>query len=85
MIVLGDSLRDSFPSREFGSVKLASWLCRKQVKFILRVKQEQYIQEESLDYIRLYDMGLVPGTSFYLLEIKVTKQKGFGNFNIAGY
>jgi len=85
VIVLGDSLRDSFASREFGSVKLASWLCRKQVKFILRVKQEQYIQEESLDYIRLYDMGLVPGNNFYLSEIKVTKQKGFGNFNIAGY
>jgi len=77
VIVLGD--------REFGSVKLASWLCQKQVKFILRVKQERYIQEESSDYIRLSDMGLVPGTSFYLLEIKVTKQKGFGNFDIAGY
>jgi hypothetical protein len=34
VIVLGDSLRDSFASREFGSVKLASWLCQKQVKFI---------------------------------------------------
>jgi hypothetical protein len=77
VIVLGD--------REFGSVKLASWLCQKQVKFILRVKQERYIQEESSDYIRLSDMGLVPGTSFYLSEIKVTKQKGFGNFYIAGY
>jgi len=34
--VLGD--------REFGSVKLASWLCNKQVKFILRVKQGRYIR-----------------------------------------
>jgi hypothetical protein len=30
-------------------------------------------------------MGLVPKTSFYLSEIKVTKQQGFGNFDIAGY
>jgi len=30
-------------------------------------------------------MGLVPGTSFYLLSTKFTKQKGFGNFDIAGY
>jgi len=30
-------------------------------------------------------MGLVPGTSFYLVERKFTKQKGFGNFDIAGY
>src|SRR4028119_1703636 len=66
VIVLGDSLRDSFASREFGSVKLASWLCHKQVKFILRVKQGRYIQEENSDYILLSDLGLLPGTSFYL-------------------
>lgn len=77
VIVLGD--------REFGSVKLASWLCERQVKFIFRVKQGRYIQEENSDYIRLSDMGLVPGTSFYLVETKFTKQKGFGNFDIAGY
>jgi hypothetical protein len=47
VIVLGD--------REFGSVKLASWLCHKQVKFILRVKQGRYIQEENSDYILLSD------------------------------
>jgi hypothetical protein len=44
VIVLGD--------REFGSVKLASWLCERQVKFIFRVKQGRYIQEENSDYIR---------------------------------
>jgi hypothetical protein len=40
VIVLGD--------REFGSVKLAYWLCQKQVKFILRVKQGRSIQSENL-------------------------------------
>jgi hypothetical protein len=83
--VLGDSLRDSFASREFGSVKLASWLCHKQVKFILRVQQGRYIQEENSDYILLSDKGLLPGTSFYLSGVKFTKQKGFGTFDIAGY
>jgi len=77
VIVLGD--------REFGSVKLASWLCQREVKFIFRVKQGRYIQEENSDYIRLSDMGLVPGTSFYLADIKFTKHKGFGTFDIAGY
>jgi hypothetical protein len=77
VIVLGD--------REFGSVKLASWLCEKQVKFILRVKQERYIQSEGSDYTRLSELGLLPGTSFYLCDVKVTKQKGFGTFDIAGY
>jgi hypothetical protein len=77
VIVLGD--------REFGSVKLASWLCQRQVKLISRVKQGRYIQEENSDYIRLSDMGLVAGTSFYLAETNFTKQKGFGKFDIAGY
>ena len=71
--------------REFGSVKLAYWLCHKQVKFILRVKQGRYIQSENSDYIRLSDLGLLPGTSFYLSDVKVTKQKGFGTFDVAGY
>jgi hypothetical protein len=30
-------------------------------------------------------LGLLPGTSFYLSDVKVTKQKGFGTFDIAGY
>jgi hypothetical protein len=51
-------------AREYVRFKLASWLCQKQVKFILRVKQERYIQEESSDYIRLSDMGLVPEPAF---------------------
>ena len=77
IIILGD--------REFGSVKLAYWLCQKKVKFILRVKQGRYIQENNSDYILLSDMGLLPGKSFYLSDVKVTKQKGFGSFDVAVY
>jgi hypothetical protein len=77
IIILGD--------REFGSVKLAYWLCQKKVKFILRVKQGRYIQENNSDYILLSDMGLLPGKSFYLSDVKVTKQKGFGSFDVAAY
>jgi hypothetical protein len=77
IIILGD--------REFGSLKLADWLCDKKVKFILRVKQGRYVQSENSDYIRLSDFGLLPGTSFYWSDVKVTKQKGFGRFDIAGY
>ena len=44
-----------------------------------------YLQEENSNYIRLSDRGLLPGTSFYLSATKFTKQKGFGNFDIAGY
>lgn len=77
IVVLGD--------REFGSVKLAHWLNQKNVKFVLRVKQGRYIQEEGEEFKRLSDCGLVPGMSFYLKGVKVTKQKGFGKFDIAGY
>jgi hypothetical protein len=84
VIVLGDGVPPR-KLREFGSVKLAYWLCQKQVKFILRVKQGRYIQSENSDYIRLSDLGLLPGTSFYWSDVKVTKQKGFGTFDIAGY
>jgi len=55
------------------------------VKFIIRVKQGRYILGENSDYIRLSDLGLLPGTSFYLSDVKITKQKGFGTFDIAGY
>jgi Transposase DDE domain len=77
IIILGD--------REFGSVKLGQWLCQQQVKFVLRIKQERYIQSDGEDYTRLSELGLLPGTRFYLRGVKVTKQKGFGSFNIAAY
>ncbi len=77
IILLGD--------REFGSVKLGQWLCQQQVKFVLRIKQERYIQSDGEDYTRLSELGLLPGTRFYLRGVKVTKQKGFGSFNIAAY
>ena len=71
--------------REFGSVKLASWLCEKNIKFVLRIKQGRYIQEQGKEFKRLRECGLVPGMSFYLLGVKVIKQKGFGLFDVAGY
>jgi hypothetical protein len=49
---------------EFGSIKLAKWLCEKDTKFVFRIKQERYIQQEQSDYTHLYDLGLLPGTSF---------------------
>lgn len=77
LIILGD--------REFGSVKLASWLCEQSVQFVLRVKQSRYIQSESQSYTQLSSLGLLPGTSWFKSSVKVTKQKGFGKFNVALY
>ncbi|MBE9097820.1 hypothetical protein [Tychonema sp. LEGE 07203] len=66
-------------------MKLASYLCEKNVRFFSRVKQGRYIQKEGEEFKHLSECGLVPGTSFYLRVVKVTKQKAFGQFDIAGY
>lgn len=55
------------------------------MNFVLRVKQERYIQQEFAEYTHLSELRLLPGTSFFLTGVKVTKQKGFGLFNVAGY
>jgi hypothetical protein len=60
-------------------------LCEKDTKFVFRIKQERYIQQEKSDYTHLYNLGLLSGTSFYLRGVKVTKQKGFGTFDVAAY
>ena len=54
------------------------------MKFVLRVKQSRYIQQEFAEYTHLSELGLLPGTSFFITSVKVTKQKGFGLFNMAG-
>lgn len=77
ILVLGD--------REFHSVKLATWLASKKISFVLRQKQGTYIRHQEHSYQRLKTLGLVPGVSFSLENIQVTKQLGFGQFNLAGY
>jgi hypothetical protein len=77
IILLGD--------REFGSVKLAKWLTDKGIKFVLRLKQERYIQSEGQEYQQLHELGLIPGIGFYLTGVNVTKQQGFGKFDVAAY
>jgi hypothetical protein len=70
---------------EFGSVKLAKWLTDKGIKFVLRVKQECYIQSEGQEDQQLHELGLIPGLGFYLTGVKVTKKQGFGKFDVAAY
>jgi hypothetical protein len=77
ILVLGD--------REFHSVNLANWLQSKGIDFVLRQKKWTYIRQANQSYQRLNTLGLVPGVSFLLHDIQATKQKGFGEFNLAGY
>jgi hypothetical protein len=55
------------------------------VLWLLKNCPEYCIEEEGENFKRLSDLGLMPGTSFYFKDVQVTKQKGFGLFDIAGY
>ncbi len=75
VVVLGD--------REFCSVKLGSWLAEQQVYFCLRLKKNELVQLEGEIWLQLEQLGLLPGMQLYLNGVSVTKQKGFGKFNVA--
>jgi len=75
VVVLGD--------REFCSVKLGSWLAEQKIYFCLRLKKNEFVQLEGKIWLQLEQLGLVPGMQLYLNGVSVTKQKGFGKFNVA--
>jgi hypothetical protein len=75
VVILGD--------REFCSIKLGSWLREQHVYFCLRLKCNEFVQLEGEIWLPLEQLGLVPGMQLYLKGVNVTKQKGFGQFNIA--
>lgn len=74
--VLGD--------REFCSVKLAKYLQDLGVYFCLRLKKNEFVEYQKEVWVELQELGLVPGVSFFLKGIKVTKTSGFLGFNVAG-
>lgn len=69
--------------REFCSVKLANWLGEQNVYFCLRLKKNEFVEVKTEFWLELNNLGLSPGISFFLKEVKVTKQKGFVSFNVA--
>ncbi len=71
--------------REFHSIKLADWLHSKGIDFVLRQKQGTYVRLPNSSSQRLQTLALVPGVSFFFQGVQFTKQKGFGEFNLAGY
>ena len=70
--------------REFCSVKLAKYLQELGVYFCLRLKKNEFVEYQKGVWLELNDLGLVPGVSFFLKGIKVTKTGGFLGFNVAG-
>jgi hypothetical protein len=75
-VVLGD--------REFCSVRLANWLMEKDVEFCLRLKKNENIEGEDGNWNELSSLGLKPGTSIFISNVKVTKTHQISGFNIAG-
>jgi hypothetical protein len=69
--------------REFCSVQLANWLQEQGVRFCVRLRKNEFIQQESKIWVELKELGLAPGISKFFRNIKVTKTKGFGGVNLA--
>jgi Transposase DDE domain len=76
IVILGD--------REFCSVSLANWLREKNVAFCLRLKKNENIEIENGIWCQLNNLGLKPGVSIFIKDVKVTKTKQISGFNIAG-
>ncbi|MBO1047688.1 MAG: IS4 family transposase [Dolichospermum sp. DEX182a] len=75
IVVLGD--------REFCSVSLGKWLEEKGVYFCLRQKQSTNVKAKEGVYQEMRELGLSPGTKLFLNDVNITKDKGFGGFNLA--
>jgi hypothetical protein len=75
VVVLGD--------REFCGVDLAKWLKEKELYFCLRLKKNHFIEIETGFWQQLQQLGLVPGISFYLRGVKITKSKQVIGFDLA--
>lgn len=70
--------------REFCSVKLATWLQEQKVEFCLRLKKNEFISSDSVAETQLSELGLKPGISLFIEDVKVTKTFKIGGFNVAG-
>jgi len=81
LVILGD--------REFHGVELSYWLKTKKstlkIYFIFRQKQGTHFKKHKKEYQKLSSLGIAPGTKLFLSNIKITKNQGFGYFNLAGY
>ena len=81
LVILGD--------REFHGVELSYWLkmtkSRKKIYFIFRQKQTTHFKKHKGRYQKLADLGISPGIKIFLSNIYMTKNKGFGRFNLAAY
>ncbi|MGL6342821.1 MAG: hypothetical protein ACRC80_27235 [Waterburya sp.] len=55
------------------------------IYFAFRGKDNIYIKRSQKNEERLKDLKLTPGIKLLYKNLKVTKQKGFGKFNLLAY
>lgn len=83
VVILGD--------REFHGVELSYWLkqknkkAKKAIYFAFREKNNIYLKRNKKNLERIKDLKLIPGVKVLYNNVKITKQKGFGRFNLLAY
>jgi len=81
LVIIGD--------REFHSVKLAYWLKqegkKQRVFFAFRQKQDTNQKKNKENYQPFSQLNIKPGMKIFLTYLSVTKNKGFGKFNVGVY
>ena len=83
VVILGD--------REFHGVELSYWLkqknkqAKKPIYFAFREKDNIYMKRSKQNPKRLKDLTLIPGVKVLYKNVQITKQKGFGRFNLLTY
>ena len=83
VVILGD--------REFHGIELSYWLkqknkkAKKPIYFAFREKNNIYLKRSRKNEERLKDLKLVPGVKVLHKNVKVTRNKGFGKFNLLAY
>ncbi|MDJ0636364.1 MAG: IS4 family transposase [Xenococcaceae cyanobacterium MO_188.B29] len=83
VVILGD--------REFHGIELSYWLkqknkkAKKPIYFAFREKNNVYLKRSRKNEERLKDLKVVPGVKILHENVKITKKKGFGKFNLLTY
>ena len=60
------------------------WLQEQSGYFYLRQKQSTNVKTKEGVYQEMRGLGLSPGTQLFLQDVNITKEQGFGPFNLAG-
>jgi Transposase DDE domain len=77
LVIIGD--------REFHSVELAHWLYKQNISFVFRQKKDTTFQKNRQSFQTLESIPIYPGIRQFYTNIKLTRKRGFGRFNLAVY